>query len=119
MDCPGRGLRDVFYLCSLEDSRNLRASAATAKAAVVIGGGFIGMEVAAVLQEEHSDHNDYPGGPSVESILHPGDVNVVRALLPYPRRAACKASRYRGLGREWSIPCRWSMDAGSQAIWLL
>src|SRR2546430_15869782 len=48
MDYPGRELRDVFYLRSLEDSRNLRASAATAKAAVVIGGGFIGMEVAAV-----------------------------------------------------------------------
>jgi len=52
MDYPGRELRDVFYLRSLEDSRNLRASAATAKAAVVIGGGFIGMEVAAVLAQK-------------------------------------------------------------------
>jgi 3-phenylpropionate/trans-cinnamate dioxygenase ferredoxin reductase component len=53
MDCPGRELRDVFYLRSLEDSRNLRASAATAKAAVVMGGGFIGMEVAAVLAQKN------------------------------------------------------------------
>src|SRR2546425_11173989 len=54
MDYPGRELRDVFYLRSLEDSRNLRASAATAKAAVVIGGGFIGMEVAAGVAQKES-----------------------------------------------------------------
>ena len=52
MDCPGNDLPHVFYLRSLDDSRNIRARAADAKQAVVIGGGFIGMEVASVLAQK-------------------------------------------------------------------
>src|SRR5438132_13957932 len=52
LDCPGNQLHDVFYLRSLKDSENIRSRAATAKQAVVIGGGFIGMEVASVLAQK-------------------------------------------------------------------
>jgi NADPH-dependent 2,4-dienoyl-CoA reductase/sulfur reductase-like enzyme len=52
LDCPGNDLSNVFYLRSLDDSRNIRASAANSRRAVVIGGGFIGMEVASVLAQE-------------------------------------------------------------------
>jgi len=53
LDCPGNDLRGVFYLRSMSDSENIRAKASGAKSAVVIGGGFIGMEVAAVLAQRN------------------------------------------------------------------
>ena len=53
LDCPGSDLRNVFYLRSLDDSRNIRQSTEGAKRAAVIGGGFIGMEVASVLAQKN------------------------------------------------------------------
>lgn len=49
LDVPGSDLDGVLYLRSLDDSRRIRARAEGARQAVVIGSGFIGMEVAAVL----------------------------------------------------------------------
>jgi len=49
LDIPGTDLAGVHYLRSLADSESLRAAAAQAKRAAVIGGGFIGVEVAAAL----------------------------------------------------------------------
>jgi NADPH-dependent 2,4-dienoyl-CoA reductase/sulfur reductase-like enzyme len=53
LDVPGNDLRDVFYLRSMNDSEAIRTKAANAKEAVVIGGGFIGMEVASVLAQKN------------------------------------------------------------------
>jgi len=53
LDCPGNDLRNVFYLRSLHDSRNIRDNAAGSKRAAVVGGGFIGMEVASVLAQKN------------------------------------------------------------------
>jgi NADPH-dependent 2,4-dienoyl-CoA reductase/sulfur reductase-like enzyme len=50
---PGTNLRNLHYLRSLEDSKAIRRSAENQKHAVVIGGGFIGMEVAAVLAQKN------------------------------------------------------------------
>ncbi|HEV2177138.1 MAG TPA: FAD/NAD(P)-binding oxidoreductase [Terriglobia bacterium] len=52
LDVPGDDLTNVFYLRSLADSRNIRSRASTGAKAVVIGGGFIGMEVASVLAQK-------------------------------------------------------------------
>jgi len=52
LDVPGGDLPGVYYLRSLEDSKRIRAHAETAKRAVVIGSGFIGMEVASVLAQK-------------------------------------------------------------------
>jgi NADPH-dependent 2,4-dienoyl-CoA reductase/sulfur reductase-like enzyme len=52
LDIPGAGLANVRYLRSLDDSRAIRQRARSVKHAVVIGGGFIGMEVAAVLAQQ-------------------------------------------------------------------
>ncbi len=46
---PGAEQPQVFMLRSLADSRAIIARAATAKSAVVLGSGFIGLEVAAAL----------------------------------------------------------------------
>src|SRR5262245_4724194 len=53
LDCLGNDLPNVCYLRSLDDSRQIRASAESCKRAVVLGGGFIGMEVAAVLAQKN------------------------------------------------------------------
>jgi NADPH-dependent 2,4-dienoyl-CoA reductase/sulfur reductase-like enzyme len=53
LDCPRKDLRNVFYLRSLDDSRKIRQTAASVKRATVVGGGFIGMEVASVLAQKN------------------------------------------------------------------
>jgi len=53
LDCPGNELPNVFYLRSLSDSRKIRDRAKNSKGAAVIGGGFIGMEVASVLSQKN------------------------------------------------------------------
>ena len=52
LDIPGSSLDGVYYLRSLEDSKRIRQKAESAKRAVVIGGGFIAMEVTAVLAQK-------------------------------------------------------------------
>jgi NADPH-dependent 2,4-dienoyl-CoA reductase/sulfur reductase-like enzyme len=52
---PGATLDNVRYLRSLDDSKAIRETAANVKRAVVIGSGFIGMEVAAVLAQKGID----------------------------------------------------------------
>jgi len=54
-DAPGSSLKGIHYLRSMGDSRRIRDHAKNAKRAVVIGGGFIGMEVAAVLAQKGLD----------------------------------------------------------------
>jgi NADPH-dependent 2,4-dienoyl-CoA reductase/sulfur reductase-like enzyme len=48
---PGANLDHVHYLRTMDDSKAIAASAQSAEHAVVIGGGFIGMEVASVLAQ--------------------------------------------------------------------
>jgi 3-phenylpropionate/trans-cinnamate dioxygenase ferredoxin reductase component len=52
LEIPGANLENVYYLRSLEDSKTIRERAEAVKRAVVIGGGFIAMEVAAVLAQK-------------------------------------------------------------------
>ena len=49
---PGAGLAGVFGLRSLDDSRAIKAALETAQNVVIIGGGFIGLEVAAVASRK-------------------------------------------------------------------
>ena len=48
---PGANLDGVYALRTLRDSQAIRAVARSAEHAVVVGGGFIGMEVAASLRQ--------------------------------------------------------------------
>lgn len=48
LSVPGADLANVFYLRDLSDATALRASLAAARRVVVVGGGFVGLEAAAV-----------------------------------------------------------------------
>jgi NADPH-dependent 2,4-dienoyl-CoA reductase/sulfur reductase-like enzyme len=48
-EVPGAELEGILYLRSLEDAKRIQSVAAPGRRALVIGGGFIGMEVAASL----------------------------------------------------------------------
>ena len=50
LDLPGSDLDNIFYLRRVGDARRIHEAAEDAEKAVVVGGGFIGMEVASVLQ---------------------------------------------------------------------
>ncbi|HEX8797761.1 MAG TPA: FAD-dependent oxidoreductase [Terriglobales bacterium] len=52
LSIPGSGLRNLFCLRTLSDSKDIRRAAEKAKRAIVIGGGFIGMEAAAVFAQK-------------------------------------------------------------------
>jgi 3-phenylpropionate/trans-cinnamate dioxygenase ferredoxin reductase subunit len=47
LDLPGGDLEGVYYLRTVDDAERLRAAVSRAETMVVIGGGFIGAEVAA------------------------------------------------------------------------
>jgi NTE family protein len=51
LQVPGAGLEGVYALRTLRDSQAIRAAAGSTERAVVVGGGFIGMEVAASLRQ--------------------------------------------------------------------
>ena len=48
---PGSDLRRIYYLRTLDDAKKIKAASESAKEAVVIGGSFIGVELAAALRE--------------------------------------------------------------------
>lgn len=52
LDVPGANLENIRYLRSMDDSKAIRERAADVKRAVIVGGGFIAMEVASVLAQK-------------------------------------------------------------------
>jgi 3-phenylpropionate/trans-cinnamate dioxygenase ferredoxin reductase subunit len=51
IDVPGAGDRRILYLRTLDDSARLAAEIGSARRVVVVGGGFIGLEVAASARQ--------------------------------------------------------------------
>jgi 3-phenylpropionate/trans-cinnamate dioxygenase ferredoxin reductase subunit len=52
---PGAGLTGVFSLRSIDDVHRLRPALDAASRIVIVGGGYIGLEVAAVMRQEGRD----------------------------------------------------------------
>jgi NADPH-dependent 2,4-dienoyl-CoA reductase/sulfur reductase-like enzyme len=83
LDMPGGELEGVLYLRTLDNCRRLKEAAAAAKSAVVVGGGFIGTEVAARLADF---------GPQVTFVYR--DSKLLSNFLP-PEMSALYEGRYR------------------------
>lgn len=56
VDVPGAAEADIHYVRTIADSRKLRAAAQNKKNVTIIGGGFIGLEVAATLANHFNCH---------------------------------------------------------------
>jgi 3-phenylpropionate/trans-cinnamate dioxygenase ferredoxin reductase subunit len=52
LNAPGAGLAGVFSLRSIDDVHRLRPALDAARRIVIVGGGYIGLEVAAVMRQE-------------------------------------------------------------------
>jgi len=90
LDVPGASLAEIFYLRSIDDARRIRARAETAKRVAVVGGGFIGMEVASVLAQK---------GIQVTMIMR--EARVVPQLFS-PEMSAFFEAYYKARGVEFA-----------------
>lgn len=78
---PGASPADIFTLRSLADCRAIIARASTARRVLVIGAGFIGLEVAASLRVRGLEvHVVAPEARPMERFLGPQLGDVIRAL---------------------------------------
>jgi len=88
LSVPGADLAGVHVLRTLSDAEQLRGSLATARSAVVVGAGFIGLEFAAAARKR---------GVEV-TVVEAGERPMARALSPEMARHLTGA--HRGMGTE-------------------
>lgn len=86
LTCEGADLDGVLYMRGIDDANALKARWGSAQNIVVIGGGFIGLEVAAVAQKY---------GKTV-TVLHSRDRLMSRAVGPEVSDFFLEAHRKRG-----------------------
>lgn len=68
LSLPGCDLQGVFYLRTLDDSDAIKAALAESRRAVIVGGGFIGCEVAAACSATGLETTILEIGPSLLSL---------------------------------------------------
>ncbi len=83
---PGADLDNVCYLRDLDDARRLRSCLAQAQRVVVVGGGFVGLEAAAVARAQGKD----------VTVVEAADRLIARAVAPVVSEFYKQAHERRG-----------------------
>ncbi|MGE0485423.1 MAG: NAD(P)/FAD-dependent oxidoreductase [Gammaproteobacteria bacterium] len=91
--CPGADAADICYVRSLADSEGLRERLATATRVAVVGGGFIGLEVAAIARALNKSVVLYEG------------LDRLMARAVSPTISAWYADLHRGRGVDLRLGC--------------
>jgi 3-phenylpropionate/trans-cinnamate dioxygenase ferredoxin reductase component len=86
LDLPGSELDGVCYLRDVGDAADFRRRLATARHVVVVGGGFIGLEAAAVARVHGKD----------VTVVEAADRLIARAVAPVVSQFYLQAHRRRG-----------------------
>ncbi|MFP5336480.1 MAG: NAD(P)/FAD-dependent oxidoreductase [Actinomycetes bacterium] len=86
LDLPGADLDGVCYLRDLDDAQRLRAHLAGARRVVVVGGGFVGLETAAVARARGLD----------VTVVEVADRLIARAVAPVMSAFFKEAHERRG-----------------------
>jgi 3-phenylpropionate/trans-cinnamate dioxygenase ferredoxin reductase subunit len=92
LDLPGVELDGVCHLRDVDDSADLRTRLAAAHRVIIVGGGFIGLEVAAVARAQGKD----------VTVLEATDRLLGRAVAPAVSDFYLAAHRRRGTSVELS-----------------
>jgi 3-phenylpropionate/trans-cinnamate dioxygenase ferredoxin reductase subunit len=92
---PGKDLEGIYYYRLLDDYQRMRRAATEGKSAVVIGGGFIGSEIAAALclnnlsvtmvyPSPHLCHRVFPKdlGLAMESLYQSRGIRILKGQKP-------------------------------------
>ncbi|BBI99967.1 N-acylamino acid racemase [Ferrigenium kumadai] len=87
LDIPGGDLDGICYFRDLDDYLHTRGKAAEGKSAVVVGGGFIGSELAAALNINKLD----------VTMIFPGELLCDRVLPDYLGRAVQQRYQEKGV----------------------
>lgn len=90
LDLPGSELDGVCYLRDVMDATDLRRRLITAHHVVVVGGGFIGLEAAAVARAHGKD----------VTVVEAADRLIARAVAPVVSDFYLRAHRRRGTAVE-------------------
>lgn len=86
LNLPGQNLGGILYLRSIADANELRRFWAQAENVVVIGGGFIGLEVAAQATKNGK----------IATVLEAGARLIARAVSPFTSQRLLEAHQRRG-----------------------
>jgi 3-phenylpropionate/trans-cinnamate dioxygenase ferredoxin reductase subunit len=101
---PGAELDGIRYLRRIEDSDRIRADLRTARRVVVVGGGWIGLETAAVARSAGLD----------VTVLEAADLPLVRVLGPEAAALFADLHRHHGVDLRCGVQvARFTGEAGT------
>ncbi|GGS14754.1 pyridine nucleotide-disulphide oxidoreductase family protein [Streptomyces aureoverticillatus] len=95
LDVPGAGLRGVHTLRTAQDATELRTALATARRAVVVGAGFIGLEFASVARSVAPE----PGGSTARGSGRTAVRQAGRSTAREPGHSGCEVTVVEALDR--------------------
>ena len=101
LDVPGASLPGIHYLRSLDDADRLRAELAAARRVVIVGGGYIGLEVAATANRAGAKVTVLEAEPRVMSRVVSAEVaDWLADLHAQSGVRICAGTQVRGFAGE-------------------